>query len=379
MSHFVLIAALPADTQDIEGELADRLAPFDEGKEVEPYRDYEKGEAADFWWYTSLKGDAKAAAETDHSSLKPYEPNGIGISSASSRKTPEEQWEEILRDAEVFHTLPDPITWEALTAAYNRYYCEGFPHSDSTPQLYDPEEGRMYSMSTYNPDSKWDWYQIGGRWSDYFPVNANAVLAESLVESLLPSGRYSLIRGERSWALDSVSPKPNHVDGGVKKLLDLAKLRDDKEKEAAEEYDKYQAFAADYPKAQGWSEFLKEFTDLPGGDTKWAVRDRVREVYRSQPLIRALDDAPEFRYAFECQVDKFSVPREEYLRVARRDAVPGFALFTLDEKWVAPGEMGWFGFSTDDDESRAEFKDWANEYIDNLPDDTILVAVDLHI
>lgn len=26
------------------------------------------------------------------------------------------------------------------------------------------EEGNIYS--TYNPDAKWDWYEVGGRWSD---------------------------------------------------------------------------------------------------------------------------------------------------------------------------------------------------------------------
>ena len=25
-------------------------------------------------------------------------------------------------------------------------------------------------LSTYNPNAQWDWYRIGGRWSDYFPL-----------------------------------------------------------------------------------------------------------------------------------------------------------------------------------------------------------------
>jgi hypothetical protein len=379
MSHFVLIAALPAGTRDIQEELADRLAPYDENNEVEPYRDYEQGEAADHWWYRALKDDHEAALANDHSKIKPYEPDQLGLSSASSRETPEEQWAGVLRDAEVFRSLPDPVTWEALTAAYNRYYCEGFPYSDSEPHLYDAGQERMYTLSTYNPESKWDWYQIGGRWSDYFPVNEEEVETAIRLRGLFPVQLNALISGERSWTLDNVAVKHDHVDGGEKRFLDLERLRSDKEKEAAEEYDKYQAFAANYPKATGWSEFLKEFIDLPGGDSKWAVRDRVREVYRAQPLIRALDETPEFRFAFECLVDKYSVSREDFLHAARRDAVPGFATLTLDKEWVAPGEMGMFGMSTDDPEGRAQFKDWTNEYIDNLPEDTILVAVDLHI
>ena len=31
------------------------------------------------------------------------------------------------------------------------------------------EDGSI--LSTYNPKSKWDWYMIGGRWSNYIPGN----------------------------------------------------------------------------------------------------------------------------------------------------------------------------------------------------------------
>lgn len=27
------------------------------------------------------------------------------------------------------------------------------------------EDGEWYSWSSYNPDSKWDWYEVGGRWA----------------------------------------------------------------------------------------------------------------------------------------------------------------------------------------------------------------------
>lgn len=33
---------------------------------------------------------------------------------------------------------------------------------------YMDEDGNI--LSTYNPNSKWDWYVIGGRWSGYFPL-----------------------------------------------------------------------------------------------------------------------------------------------------------------------------------------------------------------
>ena len=33
------------------------------------------------------------------------------------------------------------------------------------------EDGVIGYMSTYNPESKWDWYEVGGRWGDEVPLN----------------------------------------------------------------------------------------------------------------------------------------------------------------------------------------------------------------
>ena len=41
------------------------------------------------------------------------------------------------------------------------YYCESLE-----VEPYE-EEGQMV---TYNPNSKWDWYSIGGRWSGFLPL-----------------------------------------------------------------------------------------------------------------------------------------------------------------------------------------------------------------
>lgn len=371
MSHFVLIAALPADS-DVEAELASRLAPYDENKEVEEYKSFEDEERPEqHWYYRHLKERAQAVTNQDHSIIKPYNPDTIGWSSAETRETPEAQWEEIVRDANRFNLMENPPHWLDVITTYNAEYYSN-PDEEENNHFnrlhYDAESDRAYTWSTYNPNSKWDWYQIGGRWSYYFPAKA----------TLTDTEYRGLIHG-RGWPRDEVPHKLWHCEGGPKKFLDLAKLRDDKGKEAADEYDKFKAFAADYPKAQGWVEFVAEFEDMPNGKEKWAVRDRVREVYRSQPLIQAMHEHPDYRFMWDCPVEKFKPTREEYIQTARNGAVPGYAMLTLDSEWVAPGEMGMFGFSSDTPEGMAEFKRHANEYIDGLDEDVILVAVDLHI
>lgn len=35
---------------------------------------------------------------------------------------------------------------------------------------YQFDEKGVYRMSTHNPQSKWDWYDVGGRWSGFLPL-----------------------------------------------------------------------------------------------------------------------------------------------------------------------------------------------------------------
>lgn len=59
--------------------------------------------------------------------------------------------------------------------------------------------------SDYNLMSKWDWYQLGGRWSDRLK---------------LKKGHTSSIRGERSWTLDKTPPLRGFSDSALKGEID---------------------------------------------------------------------------------------------------------------------------------------------------------------
>jgi len=43
------------------------------------------------------------------------------------------------------------------------------------------KEGKWIEYSTYNPDSKWDWYSLGGRWDGYFTLK-NGVKTNSALK-----------------------------------------------------------------------------------------------------------------------------------------------------------------------------------------------------
>jgi hypothetical protein len=60
----------------------------------------------------------------------------------------------------------------------------------------------LYALTTYNPDGKWDWYEIGGRWNRYIPGSRdNVISARTLhrsrhLRTCLP---YFLLRPDSRW------------------------------------------------------------------------------------------------------------------------------------------------------------------------------------
>ena len=301
MSHFTVVVCIE-DPEQLEAV----LARFDENREVEPYRDYQDGAPSAYWAVASLR---------EHEGLNPDDAT---------------------------------LTWAQVAEANNRRY-------DDEPLLLIDDEGRAYSMSERNPDAKWDWWAVGGRWNGYFSYRAEFAR--------------DVIHGEPG--LGSGKSAPLHCDGGPKRALDLAALRDEKAAEARKTYAEFHALIAGTPKAKSWASFRADL------DAKRLTIEEARILYREQPAIQALDGT-DFRWHND-PLDEFSLPESLYVERQKARAVPGFATLTMDGRWMAPGRMGWFAMSTDTEDSRIGYWAAANAYIDSLPDDAYLVAVDCHI
>jgi hypothetical protein len=309
MTHYTVLVCL-SDPASLE----DALAPYDENKEVTPYRRNENGLPEQHWTVDSLRKDGK---------------------------------------------LPDgPLTWRQVADAVNAAYHEDGAEDE---KLLVDELGAAYTMSTYNPQSKWDWYSVGGRWGGhlrYKPGHAGDVL--------LP---------EKTWSSPEKFPFFS-CDGGPKRALDLGKVRQDAEDEARKLYRQYQNLVAGTPEAIPFRVFADNISEGNG-----YTIDRAREEYNSQPRVQRLNaEGSPFQYWFSKDVlEVFAVTEDAYAQQERDRALPGYALLTLDGQWMAPGTMGWFGMSSDTPEDRDDYTRAANEYIDSLPDDAWLITVDCHI
>lgn len=357
MSHYSVLVTLPGSVRrkDLDDALAEVLAPYDENIEVEPYRKYEEGAPEQHWLVSAVRRSARDLAAG--SGILPYKPNELGISSASSKKTPDEQREDLARDAAVAEKLGEHPTWPQVIAAY----AERYP-GEANDLLYDEETDRAYYLSTYNPDSKWDYWRIGGRWGAHYPI------ARDGVDILLP---------KQGW--DSPKDMPEgYCNGGRKRDLDLARLRTEAATTAEGDWNEYWLTVHGTPEALPWSTFAERVDQSGNGGYAWAD---ARREYGAQERIAAIRASEKFRY-WDAAHDTFeSLSREDYAARQAARAVPGYALLDGigDLGWMAPGRMGWFAMSTDDEHSYAEYTRRANDLIDNLPDDAWLVVVDCHI
>lgn len=354
MSHFSTLICLPADTElakleDVIGAVMER---WNENREVEPYRDYEEGAPEDSTAIWAIRTNAKHHREG--TGVKRYDPKFLGWASSRSNETPEEQRAKFAADAEVEATFPDVITWEFAARFTNEKYEYAPDHSE---YLHVDDDGRAYTWSTLNPERKWDYWRIGGRWRDYF------------IATEWPDER--LITSDRGW--DSPTERKRWgCDGGPRGLLDFDAMRDTWSGKRVEAFDQWQVIVDKHGQPPVWR-------DLCGlVDLKELGIDEARRQYNAHPAIKAARDADIDSWNDSLE-EMYGTTRDEFIRLARLEAVPGYALVTLDGEWMAPGRMGWFGMSSDEAGDREAYRIEANRYLEALDPGVFVVALDLHI
>ena len=145
MSHFCVYVFHDKNTS-----INDLLAPYDENLVVEPYVEYTKEEAI-----------AKVRKEIEDYKNGTY---------AEYIKNPEEYEKKYKCTKKYIEFLknefPKKINWTD-----DQCY-------DDMKEYYDSDmidkDGNL--LSKYNPKSKWDWYEVGGRWCGGIPMKTNTKL-----------------------------------------------------------------------------------------------------------------------------------------------------------------------------------------------------------
>lgn len=190
---------------------------------------------------------------------------------------------------------------------------------------------------TYNPNAKWDWWQIGGRFSRNFLVK------EDLEDCIISYDRSS---GEPDGA-----PKGyKYVDAARKKDICWDLMKQLTVEEVEKGYQKcVAAFASNDP--TGFGPLTKIVED---GIASWGSMIYLKG--------ETLD---------EFKARKGATDMDQYM-------ISSFAAIDRNGDWLGSGDMGWFGISTNDKEERA-WNDELQTLMNEAQDDDFLVVVDCHI
>ena len=189
-------------------------------------------------------------------------------------------------------------------------------------------------LTTYNPNSKWDWYSIGGRWRNLLltKIDNKDVVAAMSLEDVLNGG--SNLKKE-------VPEGYKWVDGARIKDIDFNKM-----KEISNIYNKSIRFWELY--IEGQEPQTEEEKEL----IKWTF------------------------YTKEYYIERYGT-KEHYAKI--EDTFHTYAC--LDEKgWNEKGRMGWWAFDNATKESEDAYIEKFYEIINNTENqDKYLIIVDCHI
>lgn len=217
------------------------------------------------------------------------------------------------------------------------------------------ENGTWQEYSTYNPNSKWDWYVLGGRWSGCF--------------IRLKEGATSGVIGE-----PGVFNNKTSYDAALKGDIDFEAIRKEHEAEARSYYrEVVDKCGGTIPKLEiPWQTLCSDprFENL-------SIKEK-REMYHSQESIKKWKEAGyDTCDMIGPTLEDFQCSEEEYVSQVVSAAFVPYAV-VMDSQWYARGEMGWWGISSNEC-SRDEWCSKVWEMVNDLPDDTLISFYDCHI
>jgi hypothetical protein len=231
-------------------------------------------------------------------------------------------------------------------------------------------DGKYARVSTYNPDSKWDWYEVGGRWCGQLHIKDEAV-AE--VAPISPSHGWKSAGNETALAEKVAQQTGDHARADQ---IDWEAKRVEARTKAEERWDAVAELLGTTEKGHITQPkyTYAECENLHGEINK------ARDEYWAQPLMKIWSTKLQGDIVgWSTGIADFDRTREEYTQAAYNGAVTFYACLK-DGEWHEAGKMGWFGMShADDDEKESFGQNFYDAFIKDLPDHALLTVIDCHI
>lgn len=235
--------------------------------------------------------------------------------------------------------------WEGQLAPYSEQL-EVDPYKD--------DEGEE---TTYNPKSRWDWYEMGGRWRGFFPMK--------------PEGS-GVVGGAGVFKNEAPPCTADQLKLGD---VDFERAIREREAGARKRFGEWKScwekVGPSYKDTVSWKT-MKESAQLRGEPVETA-----RKAYHAQPLIEASNKNEKLRYMRDCCVEEFGFDEEKYVAECKEGILVPHA-FVIGGHWIQQGRMGWWAIMSPETEA-AEWSAFSKIIYSQIDKDTLVTAVDCHI
>lgn len=205
-----------------------------------------------------------------------------------------------------------------------------------------------------NPNAKWDWYQVGGRWQGLLKLKEGRT---GEVGNLSPIAAFQ----------GQTYEDETHCDSARIGDVDFAFMRKSVEDQAREEYSKAMEAIVSVNGSKTWKTW--ETAREEDGEI-----DQIRKDYLDQPEVKAIKKAFDSVWI---NADRFQMEESQYVKEAGDGAFVTYAVLK-DGVWYEKGEMGWWGMASGEKEDSVWNEEFA-KLIEGLSDDTLITVVDCHI
>jgi len=220
-----------------------------------------------------------------------------------------------------------------------------------------------------NPNKKWDWWQVGGRFSEFLIGKPHVFELARSDDSLIPGIGEPGIMGSKS--------SNDGFDIIRKGDVDLEGMRGMSRDRGLARWDRVRAVTGELDDFIPWPRVREE---LFPGDI-----NNAREFYHAQRAKKALHEA-----AFEkkeggkvdqelawVELEDYVCSREAYGQKCWNSGTTTFAMLK-DGEWFERGKMGWWATVSDEKDPDA-WDEMFTKMLDEVPEDSWLSVIDCHI
>lgn len=239
----------------------------------------------------------------------------------------------------------------------------------------DKDNNVLRVIDRTNPNDKWGWYVVGGRWRGFFPLKRGVAYDLAALGSPGVFERMDIQKGKET--TDHAGRRC--VDIVRVKDVDFDRARNEAETKACEQFAKWRPIFEKHGRPESWKskvaahEKRVRAENISSEDAGEAF-ERMRNEHNGHPAIKAADDELQF---WGCPVSEYGYDEEAYVRRCRNRALIPYA-FVKDSKWFGKGDMGFFGISRNEI-NEDEWCKQVQRMFDDLPPDTLLTLIDCHI